>query len=148
MGTTIYNVETRVGKNGKTYIMEVSPRGGGNRLAEMIRYSTGVDLITNAIRAAVGMPIENLVQRPYKGHWAEIILHTDKDGQFDELKIDPEFFAKHVHEVDMWVNRGDIVSSFRAGNDMIGTLVLKFDNDEELNNALTKQAEWISVIVK
>lgn len=53
MRTSIYNVETRIGKNGKTYIMEVSPRGGGNRLAEMLRYATGVDLITNAVRAAV-----------------------------------------------------------------------------------------------
>ena len=36
MRTSIYNVETRIGKNGKTYIMEVSPRGGGNRLADNI----------------------------------------------------------------------------------------------------------------
>ena len=34
METTIYNVETRIGKDGKAYIMEVSPRGGGNRLSE------------------------------------------------------------------------------------------------------------------
>ena len=54
MRTSIYNIETRVGTNGKPYIMEVSPRGGGNRLAAMIRFATGVDLITNAVRAAVG----------------------------------------------------------------------------------------------
>ena len=47
MRTSIYNIETRVGTNGKPYIMEVSPRGGGNRLAEMLRFATGVDLITN-----------------------------------------------------------------------------------------------------
>ena len=40
MQTSIYNVETRIGKNGKAYIMEVSPRGGGNRLAEMLQGST------------------------------------------------------------------------------------------------------------
>ena len=40
MRTTIYNIETRIGTNGKPYIMEVSPRGGGNRLAEMLRYAT------------------------------------------------------------------------------------------------------------
>ncbi len=39
--TSIYNIETRIGKNGKTYIMEVSPRGGGNRLAEMLRLQPG-----------------------------------------------------------------------------------------------------------
>ncbi len=36
LGTGIYNVETRLCKNGKPYIMEFTPRGGGNRLAEML----------------------------------------------------------------------------------------------------------------
>ena len=58
-------METRIGKNGKAYIMEVSPRGGGNRLAEMLRYATGVDLINNAVRAAVGDEIVGMEQRPY-----------------------------------------------------------------------------------
>ena len=54
MDTSIYNIETRIGTNGKPYIMEVSPRGGGNRLAEVLRYATGVDMITACTRAAVG----------------------------------------------------------------------------------------------
>ena len=64
MRTSIYNIETRVGTNGKPYIMEVSPRGGGNRLAEMLRYATGVDLITNAVRAAVGEEVVDVEQKP------------------------------------------------------------------------------------
>ena len=57
MKTSIYNIEVRECTDGKAYIMECSPRGGGNRLAEMLRYATGVDLITNAVRAAVGEPV-------------------------------------------------------------------------------------------
>ena len=68
MRTSIYNVESRIGKNGKAYIMEVSPRGGGNRLAEMLRYATGVDLISGAVRAAVGDQVQNISQKPYNGH--------------------------------------------------------------------------------
>ena len=30
--TSLFNIETRLGTDGKAYIMEVSPRGGGNRL--------------------------------------------------------------------------------------------------------------------
>lgn len=58
MKTSIYNIETREGIDGKTYIMEVSPRGGGNRLAEMVRYATGVDMITNSVRAAVDVSVK------------------------------------------------------------------------------------------
>lgn len=52
--TGIYNIETRLCTNGKPYIMELSPRGGGNRLSEMLRYITHTDLIDNAVLNAVG----------------------------------------------------------------------------------------------
>ena len=87
LGSSIYNVETRLATNGKPYIMEISPRGGGNRLAECLRYATGVDLIDGAVRAAIGMPIENISQKPYSGHWAEVVLHSEKDGVFQDLWI-------------------------------------------------------------
>ena len=50
MRTAVYNIETREGTDGKAYIMELSPRGGGNRLAECLRYATGVDMITNMVK--------------------------------------------------------------------------------------------------
>ena len=147
MRTSIYNIETRVGINGKPYIMEVSPRGGGNRLAEMLHFATEVDLITNAVRAAIGDEIIDVEQKPYNGHWAEVILHTDMDGQFISLDIDPEFKKKHVKQIDLWVKRGDIVSAFRGANDAIGTLVLQFDTEEELVLALSQQGLWAKVVV-
>ena len=45
--TGVYNIETRLCKNGKPYIMELAPRGGGNRLSEMMKYISGQDLIDN-----------------------------------------------------------------------------------------------------
>lgn len=148
MRTSIYNIETRIGTNGKPYIMEVSPRGGGNRLAEMLRFATGVDLITNSVRAAVGEKVVDVEQKPYDGHWAEVILHADKDGKFTEIKIDDEFHKAHIVEIDLWVNRGDKVSAFRGANDAIGTLVLRFDSEDELLQAITCQQTWLTVEVE
>lgn len=148
MRTSIYNIETRIGKNGKAYIMEVSPRGGGNRLAEMIHFSTGVDLVSNAVRAAVGDDIVDVEQKSYKGFWAEIILHADKDGTFIGLDINEEFYKSHVVQTDLWVKRGDTVSSFRGANDAIGTLVLKFDIEEDLENTLAHQDDFLKVVIK
>lgn len=75
MGTTIYNIETRYGKDGKTYIMECSPRAGGNRLAEILRMSCGQDIITASIKAVLGMPIQDHLTDPiYNGYWGEVIL--------------------------------------------------------------------------
>ena len=123
MKTSIYNVETRIGKNGKAYIMEVSPRGGGNRLSEIIRFSTGVDLITCAVKTAVGESVNNLEQRSYNGNWAEIILHSEKSGIFQGLDI-PEEIEKNIFEKDLWIKEGDFIRAFNGANDTIGTMVL------------------------
>ncbi len=148
MRTSIYNVETRIGKNGKTYIMEVSPRGGGNRLAEMLRYATGVDLITNAVRAAVGEEVVGVEQKPYQGYWAEVVLHADRDGCFNGLEMDDEFRNKHVKEVDLWVEKGDTVSAFRGANDAIGTLVVRFDTDDELQEFIKRGKDKYQIVLK
>lgn len=123
MKTSIYNVETRIGKNGKSYIMEVSPRGGGNRLSEMIRYATGVDLITNAVRSAVGEEVKGIEQKPYNGNWAEIIVHSEKSGTFHLLEL-PEDIENNIIEKDLWVKEGDSISAFNGANDTIGTIIL------------------------
>jgi len=145
--TCVYNIEVRVAPNGKPYIMELTPRGGGNRLCEMLRYATGVDMITAITRAMVGDPIlEPIEQKPYNGHWAEIILHADKDGVFDHLEISKELSAEIVEE-DLWVVKGDKVEGFEGANNAIGTLVLKFQTAEELEKAITNQRSWLKVIV-
>lgn len=148
MKTSIYNVETRIGKNGKAYIMEVSPRGGGNRLSEMIRYATEVDLITNAVRAAVGEEVKEIEQKPYNGNWAEIILHADKDGYFKELDIDQGFYNRYVKQVDLWVKENDKISAFRGANDTIGTLVLNFNTHEELNDIISNIGLYVRCSTK
>ena len=148
MRTSIYNIETRVGVNGKPYIMEVSPRGGGNRLAEMVRFATGVDLITNAVRAAVGEEVEDVEQKPYEGHWAEVVLHAEKGGQFMALDIDEDFYRAHVKQVDLWVKENDKVNAFKGANDAIGTLVLNFDAEETLLSALATPNVWAKIQLK
>lgn len=147
MKTSVFNIEVRVAKNNKPYIMELTPRGGGNRLCEMLRYATGVDMITAITRAMVGDEPEMIEQKPYNGHWAEIILHADSDGVFDKLEISDTIKAEIV-EKDLWVKTGDYVEGFEGANNAIGTLILRFNSKEELETALLNQNEWLKVVVK
>lgn len=147
MKTSVFNIEVRVATNNKPYIMELTPRGGGNRLCEMLRYATGVDMITAITRAMVGDEPADIEQKPYNGNWAEIILHADKAGEFVGLQIDPSLPAEIVEE-DLWVKPGDFVHGFEAANDAIGTLVLRFDNADDLENAIINQGEWLKVVTK
>lgn len=144
MKTSIYNIETRVGADGKPYIMEVSPRGGGNRLSEMIHLATGTSLIENAVRAAVGEEVLPMQSPDYKGYWAEVILHSDNDGKFDSLEI-AEDIRPFVVETDLWVSEGDTVSRFDGANNAIGTLVLRFDTAQRLEQCIADTSTWLKI---
>ena len=147
MQTSVFNIETRIATDGKPYIMECTPRGGGNRLCEMLRYATGVDMITAQVRAAVGDPVGDIEKKTYNGHWAEVILHAPKAGRFGGIAINPTQKADVV-EIDVWVKEGDMVETFHGANDAIGTLVLRFEDKEEMEYAITHQSEWLKVIVE
>lgn len=147
MKTAVYNIETREGTDGKAYIMEISPRGGGNRLAECIRYATGVDMITDMVRYSVGMEVYDIQQVLYDGCWAEIILHSDKPGVFKELWISDEIRG-NVIERDLWIEEGTIVGGFEAANEAIGTLVLRLESQEKIEEVLSNQERYVKVILK
>ena len=147
MKTNIYNIETRIGTDGKPYIMELTPRGGGNRLCEMLHYATGVDMITAMTRYCVGDSVPEIKQLPYNGHWAEIILHADRNGRFMSMDI-ADALPAEVVERDLWVSPGDEVHSFDGANDAIGTLVLRFNNQEEMEKAMSSIPAWLNVRVE
>lgn len=147
MKTAVYNIETREGTDGKAYIMELSPRGGGNRLSECLRYATGVDIITNMVKYSVGLPIETIEQKSYDGCWAEIILHSDETGIFKELWISNEI-KENVVERDLWIQEGTKVGAFEAANEAIGTLVFKMESQEDIDTVLSNQNEYVKVILQ
>ena len=146
MKTAIYNIETRVGIDGNAYIMELSPRGGGNRLAECIHYATGVDMITNMVKYSVGLPMDEITQKGYDGYWAEIILHSDEEGNFHELWISDEI-VPNVIEKDIWISEGTFVGGFSAANEAIGTLILKFDSQQQAESILKNQKKYVKVLL-
>lgn len=146
--TSIFNVETRLGTDGKAYIMEVSPRGGGNRLAEMLRYASGTDLIENTVRAAVGLPLSGIQGDPvYQGTWAEVILHSERSGVFQKVDIAPELMPC-VKELDLWVQPGEMVHTFTGANYAIGTVVLKFETEAFLQRVMDDISNYIKVVAE
>jgi len=145
--TGIYNVETRLAKNGRTYIMEMSPRGGGNRLAEMLRIACGVDLIKNAVCDALGDNMSDICNPEYKGYLAEVILHSERDGVFRKLDVASEMLPRIV-ETDLWVSPGDMVRGFKGANNAIGTLVVRFDTAEQLESAMANIPSWCKIVLE
>lgn len=153
MKSGVFNLEFRRCIDGKVYLMEVSPRAGGNRLTEVIRMASGVDMIDAALQSAVGEPLPESVTTlfnslaVYDGYWANVILHSDKDGVFESAEILDEW-KKYVRELTIYPQKGDTVQAFRGANNAIGTAFLRFDNQEQMEYAVTHQSEWLKIIVK
>lgn len=147
MKTGIYNIETRLCKNGKSYIMEVSPRGGGNRLAEMLEYASDTPLIANAVKAAVGIAVTPLEMPRYQGHVAEVILHADKAGEYVSTEIHPDF-QPYLLQEDIWVKPGNKVDSFSGANNAIGTVVFKFPDINMLEKFMAGINNYCKVIIR
>lgn len=145
--SSVYNIETRECTNGKAYIMECSPRGGGNRLSEMIRYITGTDLIKESVKASLGLKIDSIEQIEINENWGEIILHSEKSGIFDSLWISKDI-KDNIVEKDLWIESGTSVGGFAGANEAIGTLVLKFENKEKLTEVLNNQEKYVKIILK
>lgn len=146
--TGLYNIESRVCKNGKSYIMEVSPRAGGNRIAELQRLGTRIDLIEAEVCKSVSDTMANITMPHYGGFYVNYIVHSNKDGVFADAIIDDDFKTKNVIESEIRVNKGDKVDMFKGANNAIGTLFLRFETREELDNALADQHRWLKIIVE
>lgn len=143
-GTGIFNVEWRV-SGGKVYLMEVSPRAGGNRLAEILNYATDVDVIKAETLKSVGMDCGDVHEPNYNGCYAIYNLHSNRLGHFEKLVIDPDFENKYVFEKEVRVEKGDVVEPFAGANTSLGTLFLRADTREELDVVLSRINDWVSI---
>lgn len=144
--TGIYNIESCVA-NGKPYLMEVSPRGGGCKIAELQRMAYGIDLIEAEIRNAVGLPLNEVKQTECNGVWCEMVIHArpGESGKFKKLIIDKEVEEKYIKVIDMTAKEGDMVLPFTGANMSLGDMFLRFDTRKELDDVMSKVNDWLKI---
>jgi carbamoylphosphate synthase large subunit len=145
--TGIYNVESRVCSNGKAYIMEVSPRGGGNRIAELQDMATNQSLIRAEICKALSLPLEEIVNPVYDGVWCNYILHSSVEGILKSVDINPEFEQKYIKDKGLIVEEGDHIAPFTGANTSLGTLFLRAETREELDRELAKINNYVRIVL-
>lgn len=143
--TGIYNVESRVCSNGKAYIMEVSPRGGGNRIAELQDMATAQSLIRAELCKALSLPVDEIKVPEYDGVWCNYILHSSVEGTLDSIDINPEFEQRYVKDKGFIVKKGDHIVPFTGANTSLGTLFLRAETREELDRELANIHENVSI---
>ena len=147
-GTGLYNVESRVCKNGKPYIMEVSPRAGGNRIAEIQRLATGIDLIEAEVCKAINEPLPQLSMPQYDGVYVNDIIHSTKAGIYQGMWYDGKFKDNNVLNEAVYSVIGAQVDAFRGANNAIGSVFLKFADRVECNTIISNIDQYLKVLVE
>ena len=140
MGTSPYNIEVML-RNDNIYIMEMAPRNGGNGKSHLIELATGVDYITGAIKASLGMDCSDIIQQPSQGHWLSYALHkrnTDPDtssvpsvGESAILSQTPPSTPPTLFTI---YDRNP--GPFRSTRDTAGLIIQRFDDRQSLNEAI------------
>lgn len=130
-GSGIFNIEARISESGTPYLLEVSPRGGGNRLAEFLTLATGYDLALNTVRAALGEQPELPHNTQPRTTWFHEVLVSRESGFFNKLTIDAEFERTALREVQCWPRPGDPVQAFTHASFALGTISYELENTPE-----------------
>lgn len=144
MKTGALNFDIFIGKNGKIYLMEIGPRNGGNLIPEIIRYSTGVDLIAYTVEAALGHDCSSLKMYDKADFCSSFMLHSEKDGFMDEVFIADEIRPSIISE-SVYVSKGDKISAFNGSNNTLGCYILKFASEEEMVSRMDTMYSFINV---
>lgn len=138
------NIEFIISEKEEIYILEIGPRSGGNLIPEVIKYSTGVDLIAASVEGALGHDCGFITNREPEGFYSSYILHSTKTGTFKSVYESP-FIKSRIVEKNILAKVGDTVSKFEGSHHTLGTYILKFDNHEEMLNTLDNMNNEIRV---
>ena len=140
------NIEYLTNKDGEIYILEIGPRSGGNLIPEVIKLSTGVDLIAYAVDSALGKDCSDLKMVETKGFYSSYILHAKRDGKVKRIHIDTAMKSRIIHQ-NILVKPGDRVDKFNGSNNTLGTFILSFNDQEEMIYFLDRMTDYIFVEV-
>lgn len=150
MKTGIYNIETCVDTDGNPYIMEVSPRGGGCKIAELQRFAFNVDLIEAEVRNALGLPMNEVKQTTCKGCWGEFVIHSQPNdtGIFKGVTIKECVKNNNLIMIELSKKEGEKVYPFTGANMALGDLFLKTNDREEMNELIDSIDDWLIVNIE
>ncbi len=148
MKTQAYNFDARIDEQENVYLMEVGPRNGGNLIAQVTDYATGVDMVTYTIKAAMGEDCSDLHMVEPKGFWSNYMIHSLQNGNLKEVWIDEEFKKNNLVEFQMQAQPGDEIQAFTGSNQTLGTMILTFASQEEMLEKMDHMEKWVKVITE
>jgi biotin carboxylase len=140
------NIEARITKTGKVYIIEVGPRNGGNFVPIIQEHLTGFDFVSRIIFDALGKSFPTQPCKPNNKVGAYYIIHAEKSGKFKGL-IFNNHIKDHIFFYNLFKKEGEPVNEYIGSNTTIGVALLEFSSIEERDSLMKDIDHVISVEV-
>ncbi len=141
------NFDFHYNSKGDFSFLELGPRNGGNLIPEVIKYATGVDLVKYTVDSALGLDCSELTMKPTKGFYSSYMLHAIEDGTVQEIWYSDEI-KRNIIEENIFVKIGDKVKKFDGSHQTLGTMIMKFESNEEMLEKMDNMEKYLRVIIK
>lgn len=142
-----FNVELMFGKNNQLFMIEMNPRNGGNRIPEILKTITGVDLIKATVEAPLGIEDIDLSFEAKDKFVSTYILHVEYDGVLKGIKYSDRI-KDNIIKISMDKQIGDKVEKFSNAEKLIGIIFLEFLSLDEMMLKLADIKDLIKIAVE
>ena len=127
-------------------VIEINPRPAGGMIPELIRLATGVDLLEQQLRTAVGLA--PALKPAQDAHAGIQFLLPDADGVLDAVEGTQEAAAvPDVEAVTVTAAPGTVVRRPRSAGDRIGHVIAGHPTPERVTAALDEARRLLRLSV-
>ncbi len=139
------NIEVRINKEGKIYIVEIGPRSGGNFVPQVINYATGFDMVKATLDVLSNNKIK--INQGRNNFCMYYIVNTDKEGKLEKLSIEDELkpFIKEFHH---YKHKGDKIESCQNSGTVIGLIILQFNNRNSMDFYISRMEKYVKIKIR
>ncbi len=141
-----FNLELMFNKDNQLYVIEMNPRNGGNKIPEILKIATGVDLMRLTVEASLGIKDIKLTNYFEEKYVSTYVLHTYKDGILKNIYYSDEI-RNNIIDIKMNKKIGDNVEKFDNADKLIGIVFMQFNSLVEMNYKLNNINKLIKIEV-
>lgn len=142
-----FNLELMFNKANQLFVIEMNPRNGGNKIPEILKNSTEVDLIKANIEASLGAEDLDFSYNRKEKYMSTYVLHSNDNGILKDIKYS-ENIKDNILEINMEKQVGDIIEKFNSADKLLGIAFLEFETLEEMKYKLKHINELIKIDVE
>lgn len=146
MKTGALNFDIILNEIDDVYLIEVAPRAGGHFISEVIKYSTGTDLVKYIVNGALGFDCRELTMYDNAKFYSNYALRSYRDGFYAGLSIN-ESIRDNIVEKILFIEDGGPVKASKNAAGIFGCLILKFDSSEEMLEKMESISDRVKVEV-